>query len=72
MSRATFEVDDPRMKKELRKLAKHLKEMLPEEVNFTLFLFPPDAVFYISTVERDSGIAAIEEWIRKEKAKKQN
>ena len=49
----------------LKKAGELLKEALPEGMQFTLFLFSdnPQGTFYVSTVERDSGVGAILEWV---------
>lgn len=61
-----YEVDNPEAKKHLREIAGVIAKAMPDKWNFTLFLFPPDALFYISSADRDSGIEVIKEWIAKQ------
>ncbi len=66
-----YEVDHPEHKATLRRLGRLLKKSLPNEsMNFTLFLFTenPNTLFYLSSVERSSGLAAIKEWVARQES----
>lgn len=64
-----FEVKDPRITQIMRKIARRIRRMLPRDLHFTLFIFSdfPKSMFYISSLERNSGVDTIEEWVMKEK-----
>lgn len=68
-----FEVQDSRLKAILDKMGRKIRRMLPDNLQFTVFIFSDDprAAFYISSVERNSGVDFIEEWVHKEKARQQ-
>ena len=71
MKQPYFEVDDPRVKRILRKMGRKIRQMLPKDLHFTVFIFSndPKSMFYLSSLDRDSGLDVIEEWVLKEKAK---
>ena len=72
MNQPYFEIKDSRLKAILQKMARKIRKMLPEDLQFTLFIFSdnPKSMFYISSIERDSGLDVIEEWVLKEKNKR--
>ena len=67
-----YEVKHPRIKSILKKIGRRIRKMLPSDLQFTLFIFSktPNSMFYLSSLERDSGLDTIEEWVIKEKNKR--
>lgn len=62
-----FEVRNPEVEKKLREIGRTIGEQMPPGFGFALliFSFQPGSMFYISSSERDSMIAAMREFIAK-------
>lgn len=64
-----YEVRNEKIEKELLRIGEEIKKGTPEGWGFALFMFDMDtttgSMFYISTAERTSMIAAMKEFIAK-------
>jgi hypothetical protein len=65
-------VRDPEIEAHLRTFAARLTGDLPDDIGFTLFLFPfhdrkPSGVFYISNAQRADVILTLEAWLAQAK-----
>lgn len=70
-----YEVELPEIKQVLRDIAVRIKNMLPKEWGFTLFLFSygeDRSLFYISSARREDMISSVKEWLAKQDAKSAN
>ncbi len=65
-----YEVKNPEIEKNLKKLGRMIGSSCPEGFGFALQIFSYDgaAFFYISNAERESMIKALQEFINREKA----
>jgi hypothetical protein len=63
----TFEVRNPEVEEKLREIGRTLKGQMPEGFGFALLIFSyqPGSMFYMSSAERDTMIAAMREFIAK-------
>lgn len=63
----TFEVRNSEVEEKLREIGRTLKEQMPEGFGFALLIFSykPGSMFYLSSAERDTMIAAMREFIAK-------
>jgi len=63
----TFEVRNPEIEEKLREIGRTIRETMPAGFGFTLLIFSyqPGSMFYISSAERDTMIAAMREFIAK-------
>ena len=71
MSKSYYEIKNPYLKSILLKMTRRIRKMLPDHLQFTLFIFSddPKSMFYASSIERDSGLSVIKEWVMKEEQK---
>lgn len=62
-----YEVRNPEVEEVLRRLGREIKADMPKGFGFALLIFSyePESMFYISSAERDSMIAAMREFIAK-------
>jgi hypothetical protein len=65
-----FEVRNPEVEEKLREIGRGLKESMPTGFGFALLIFSYEggktgSMFYMSSAERDSMIAAMREFIQK-------
>jgi hypothetical protein len=62
-----FEVRNPEIEGKLRDIGRTLKGQVPEGFGFALLIFSykPGSMFYVSSAERDTMIAAMREFIAK-------
>jgi hypothetical protein len=65
-----FEVRNPAIEERLRDIGRTIKASMPEGYGFTVLIFsyegaPNGSMFYISSAERDTMIAAMREFIQK-------
>lgn len=70
-----YEVRNPQVESILKKIADRIKAFLPKGWGFTLFLFSygeEGSTFYISTAQRESMIQLLEEFLAREKLKKES
>lgn len=65
------EVRDERLEQDLRDLARIIERRAPQGMGFALlmFEFEGDSMFWISNAERRSMVKAVQEFVRKQKAK---
>lgn len=67
-----FEIKNPEVEELLRKLGRELKADMPPGFGFTLFIQSigeGGATFYISSLNREGNIKALQEFIDKQKEK---
>lgn len=65
-----FEVRNPEAEEELKEIGRAIKEQMPEGFGFALLIFsykgaPDGSMFYMSSAERSTMIAALREFIQK-------
>ena len=62
-----FEIRNPEVEEKLREIGRELKGRMPEGFGFALLIFSyePGSMFYLSSAERDTMIAAMREFIAK-------
>lgn len=67
-----YEVRDEELEAALKELARYIEGEIPPQLCFCLMLFTADeprATFYISNAERGTMLAALQEFIRTNKAR---
>lgn len=62
-----FEIRNPEVEEKLREIGRMLKASMPQGFGFALLIFSyqPGSMFYLSSAERDTMIAAMREFIAK-------
>ena len=63
----SFEVRNPEVEEKLREIGRTIKQDMPKGFGFALLIFSyePGSMFYISSADRESMIAAMREFIAK-------
>lgn len=64
-----YEVDRPETKELLRDIGARIKQVLPDSMGFTLFMFDygqGGAMFYISSAERGDMVQSLQEFLAKQ------
>ena len=65
-----FEVRNPAVEEKLKEIGRTIRESMPDGFGFTLLIIsyegaPNGSMFYMSSAERDTMIAAMREFIQK-------
>ncbi len=62
-----FEVRNPEVEQRMKEIGRILKDTMPQGFGFALLIFSyePGSMFYLSSAERDTMIAAMREFIQK-------
>jgi hypothetical protein len=62
-----YEVRNPEVEEKLKDIGRTIKDSMPSGFGFALLIFSyePGSMFYLSSAERDTMIAAMREFIQK-------